>query len=231
MNRLSIKKGMEKIFSKQALVEFIKTLVKSIVLVFVVALLFKNNTKEIKTWTSLTISRTLSITEGLILKIFILLIILFFVISAGDYLYQYFQFMKKMKMTKQEVKDEHKETEGDPEIKQRIRRLRQERANNKMMANLPNATVVITNPTHFSVALQFNEETLDAPRVIAKGQDHMALLIRKIAKSHDIPIIENPPIARDLFARVDINQEIPEDSYKAVAEIIRFVLKLKNQPF
>jgi flagellar biosynthetic protein FlhB len=129
------------------------------------------------------------------------------------------------------VKEEHKESDGDPAIKQRIRQLRMERSRNRMMQNIPTATVVITNPTHYSVALAYDHETMDAPRVVAKGQDHLALLIRERAKQFDIPIIENAPIARSLYSRVDLDKEIPEDTYRAVADIIRFVQELKNQRF
>jgi flagellar biosynthetic protein FlhB len=136
-----------------------------------------------------------------------------------------------MRMTKQEVKDEHKESDGNPEVKQKIRQLRQERSNKRMMAAVPGATAVITNPTHFSVAILWDAQTMNAPKVVAKGQDYIALRIREIAKENKVPVVENPPLARSLFSEVEMNQDIQPNHYKAVADVIRFVMKLKKQQF
>jgi flagellar biosynthetic protein FlhB len=132
-------------------------------------------------------------------------------------------------MTKQEVKDEHKESEGDPKIKGRIRALRLERHRKRMMANVPKATVVITNPTHYAVALKYEMEEMAAPVLVAKGVDYLAKRIRQIAESHEVPILENPPLARALYAAVEVDQEIPEEHYKAVAEVIGYVMRLKGK--
>lgn len=231
INRLSISQGIKKIFSKKAVVEFLKTIIKTTILFIIFYLVFKDVVHDIKSWSLLSLRATFSISESLIMKLFIILIILLFFLAAADYGYQRREFMKSLRMTKQELKDEYKEVEGDPIIKQRIRKLRMDRARNKMMQKVPTATVIVTNPTHYSVALFFDEETLAAPRVVAKGQDYIALLIREIAKKNNVPIVENPAVARDLYARVELDHEIPEDSYKAVAEIIRFVMKLKKKPF
>jgi len=134
-----------------------------------------------------------------------------------------------MRMTKQEVKDEYKQTEGDPFIKGKLKQIRMERARQRMMQNVPKADVVITNPTHFSVALQYDTDVADAPIVIAKGIDEVAMRIREVAKEHDIILFENPPLARTLYDTVEIDQMIPEDLYKAVAEIISFVYKKKGK--
>ncbi|MEK7819601.1 MAG: EscU/YscU/HrcU family type III secretion system export apparatus switch protein, partial [Pseudomonadota bacterium] len=132
-------------------------------------------------------------------------------------------------MTKHEVKEEHKQTEGDPQIKARIRRLRVERARQRMMAAVPKATVVVTNPTHYAVALSYEMGTMEAPKLVAKGVDYLALRIREVAEANDVPIIENPPLARALYATVELESEIPVEHYKAVAEIIGFVMRLKGK--
>ena len=132
-------------------------------------------------------------------------------------------------MSHQQIKDEFKQTEGDPMIKARLRQIRQERARNRMTAAVPDADVIITNPTHFAVALKYELDEMDAPVLLAKGQDFLALKIREIAEEHNIPIVENPPIARALYAGVEVDQEIPPEHFKAVAEIIGYVFRLNGK--
>tara|TARA_R110002111_G_scaffold23592_1_gene52952 strand:- start:48 stop:596 length:549 start_codon:yes stop_codon:yes gene_type:complete len=151
------------------------------------------------------------------------------IIAAIDFLYQRFEHMKQMRMSRQEIKDEYKQTEGDPVIKQRLRQVRQERARQRTMAAVPDASVIITNPTHFAVALKYELDDMEAPVLIAKGQDFLALKIREVAEEHDIPIVENPPVARALYANVEVDQEIPQEHFKAVAEIIGYVFRLKGK--
>jgi flagellar biosynthetic protein FlhB len=134
-----------------------------------------------------------------------------------------------MRMSKQEQRDEYKETEGDPFIKGKLRQIRTQRARKRMMAAVPKASVVITNPTHFAVALQYEMASAGAPRVVAKGADLIAARIRELARQHNVPVVENPPVARALYAAVEIDQEIPPEHYKAVAEIISYVLRLKGK--
>ena len=150
------------------------------------------------------------------------------IITLADVLYQRFMHHKELRMTKQQVKDEHKQSEGDPLIKARLRQIRVERARKRMMAAVPEADVVITNPTHYAVALKYDQRTMEAPRVVAKGVDNIALRIRAVAEEHDVAIVENPPVARALHASVEIDQEIPPEHYKAVAEIIGYVMRLKK---
>jgi flagellar biosynthetic protein FlhB len=150
------------------------------------------------------------------------------VVAAGDYGYQRWSFMKKMRMTKQEVRDEHKQMEGDPMIKARMRSMRRERARQRMMAAVPKSTVVVTNPTHYAVALKYEMDTMDAPILVAKGVELVALRIREIAQENDVPIVENPPLARALYATVELEQEVPQEHYKAVAEVIGYVMRLKG---
>ena len=145
------------------------------------------------------------------------------VIAALDFAYQKYAFKKQMMMSKQEVKDEHKHSEGDPQIKARIKKVRMERAQKRMMAAVPEADVVITNPTHYSIALEYKMDDMTAPKLVAKGIDHLAMRIREVAKAHDVPIVENPPLARALYAGVELGEEIPPEHFKAVAEVIGFV--------
>lgn len=149
-------------------------------------------------------------------------------IAAADYFYQRYSFNKKLRMTKQEVKDEHKQSEGDPQVKSRIRQIRLQRVRKRMMASVPTADVVVTNPTHFSVALKYDAESMGAPVVVAKGADVLAFRIREIATEHGVPIMANPPLARALYASVDIDQEVPPEHYRAVAEVITYVMKLRR---
>jgi flagellar biosynthetic protein FlhB len=132
-------------------------------------------------------------------------------------------------MSKQEIRDEMKQTDGDPMIKSRLRQIRMERARRRMMAEVPKATVVVTNPTHFAVALRYEQGTMDAPTVVAKGADLVAARIRELATENEVPIVENPPLARALYATVDIDQPIPSEHYRAVAEIIGYVMRLKQK--
>ncbi|MEE8515553.1 MAG: EscU/YscU/HrcU family type III secretion system export apparatus switch protein, partial [Alphaproteobacteria bacterium] len=151
------------------------------------------------------------------------------VVAGADMFFQKYKYAKEQRMTKQEVKDEHKQSEGDPMVKSRLRQIRMERARQRMMAAVPEATVVITNPTHFAVALKYQHDEMPVPVVIAKGVDDVALRIRKVADEQDIPIVENPPLAQALYAGVEIDQEVPPDHYKAVAEVIGYVMRLKGQ--
>ena len=149
--------------------------------------------------------------------------IIFAVIGAADYIYQKWKFSEEMKMTKQEVKDEYKNTEGDPQIKGRIRQKMREASQRRMMQDVPKADVVITNPTHFAVALKYDAEVSRAPVVLAKGEDFLAQKIKEIAKENNVPLVENKPLARMLYHNVDIGMEIPPELYQAVAEVLAMV--------
>jgi flagellar biosynthetic protein FlhB len=151
------------------------------------------------------------------------------VLALADYLYQRISFRRSMRMTKEEVKEEYRQQEGDPHIKSKLRQLRAERARRRMMAAVPEAAVVVTNPTHFAVALKYEMGAMGAPRVVAKGADLVAQRIREVAKAHGVPLVENPPLARALYATVELDHEIPAEHYKAVAEVISFVLRAKNR--
>lgn len=163
------------------------------------------------------------------LKIMVGACCVMFIVAILDYVYQRFEFMKQMRMSKQEIKDEHKQQEGDPLVKSKLRQIRMERARQRMMANVPSADVVITNPTHFAVALKYDTGIMGAPICIAKGVDTVAFRIRELAEELDIPVVENPPLARALHASVDLDEEIPYEHYKAVAEVISYVYRLKGK--
>jgi flagellar biosynthetic protein FlhB len=152
----------------------------------------------------------------------------FVAIALGDAVYQRFKWRQKLRMSKEEMKQEHKESDGNPEVKGRMKQIRAQRVKKRMMAAVPTATVIVTNPTHYAVALRY-EAGMQAPICVAKGVDSLALRIRALAKEHDVPVLENPPLARALHATVDIDEEIPAEHYRAVAEVIGFVMRLRRR--
>ncbi len=169
----------------------------------------------------------LPLTRALAMKMLGTVVAILAIVAAADYLFQYRQWYDRQKMSVREMKEEFRQTEGDPAIKGKIRQLRIARARKRMMAAVPKASVVITNPTHFAVALQY-ERGMNAPVCVAKGADLIARKIREVAEAHDIPVIENPPLARALHGTVEIDQEIPQEHYRAVAEIIGYVMRLRR---
>ncbi len=169
----------------------------------------------------------LSATKTLSMQLIGAVVALLAAVAAADYFFQYRQWFERQKMSLQEVKEEYKQSEGDPHIKGRIRQLRQMRMKKRMMAAVPTASVVITNPTHFAVALKY-EPGMSAPVCVAKGADAIAFKIREVANANDIPIVENPPLARALHATVEIDDEIPVEHYHAVAEVIGYVMRLRR---
>lgn len=176
----------------------------------------------------MNVSALLPATLALTIKLMASALALFAVIAIGDFGYQRYAWYQRQKMTKQELKDEYKNSEGNPEVKAKLRQIRAQRVRKRMMAAVPKATVIITNPTHFAVALQY-EPGMGAPLCLAKGVDAVALKIREVAGQHNVPIIENPPLARALYATVEIDEEIPVEHYKAVAEVIGYILRLKGR--
>jgi len=169
----------------------------------------------------------LPFTASLALKLMGTVVAMLAVVAAGDYLFQYRQWYEKQKMSLRELKEEFKQSEGDPTIKGKLKQIRQQRSRKRMIAAVPKASVIITNPTHFAVALQY-DRGMPAPICVAKGVDALALKIREIAGEHRIPIVENPPLARALHATVEVDQPIPPEHYKAVAEVIGYVMRLRR---
>ena len=176
----------------------------------------------------LEVGDTVSITLGLCVKLLASVLGLYFIVTVCDVIYTRFSWLRRQRMTREEVKRESREQDGNPEIKAKIRQIRMQRVKKRMMAAVPKASVIITNPTHYAVALQY-ERGMPAPICVAKGVDELAKKIREIAGEHDIPIVENPPLARALHATVEIDAEIPVEHYKAVAEVIGFILRLRRR--
>jgi flagellar biosynthetic protein FlhB len=226
-SKISPLAGIKRQFSKQALANFTKGLVKLILVGTVLtALLWPERGRlEGLEWTDP--AAVLPLTRTLALKLMGAVVAMLAVIAAADYLFQYRQWYERQKMSLREMKDEFKETDGDPKIKGKMRQLRQSRMRKRMIAAVPKAAVIITNPTHYAIALQY-ERGMEAPVCVAKGVDALALKIREVAGEHSIPIVENPPLARALHATVDVDQAIPPEHYKAVAEVIGYVMRLRR---
>ncbi len=226
--KLSPSKGMERIFSKNGLIELLKNLVLLGVIGYISYQVVSSHLPLFPKLVLMDVRKLFYWTAVLSYEVFIRVAIFLAVLALGDYLFQKYRFTEQLKMSKQELKEEYKETEGDPITKGRIRRLQREMARKRMMADVPTADVIITNPTHYSVALTYKAETMDAPRVVAKGVGFLALKIREVAQEHDIPLVENKPLAQTLYKTVEIGESIPSSLYKAVAEILAYVYRAKN---
>ena len=221
--------GAKRMFSQQALVELVKNLVKLTVVGAIGMFVVYPQFKLIAHLPALDTPAVLEFLHSVVSRLLLAIALIVVIIAGADWFYQRFAYIRRMRMTKQEVKDEQKQTEGDPMVKARLRALRMQRARQRMMAAVPKADVVITNPTHYACALKYDMESMGAPVLVAKGQELVALRIRQIAQEHDVPIVENPPLARALYATVDLDKEIPPQHYKAVAEVISYVFRLKGK--
>lgn len=229
LEKISIIKGTKRLFSMRSVVEFLKGIVKISIVTVVGVFAIYSDLPRLRILASYELQEMLTFLGMLALKVMVAVCCIMFFVAILDYVYQRFEFMKQMRMSKKEIKDEHKQQEGDPMVKSKLRQIRMERARQRMMASVPSADVVITNPTHYAIALTYETGTMRAPILVAKGVDTVAFRIRDVAKEHDIPIVENPPLARALHAGVDIDEEIPYEHYKAVAEVISYVYKLKGR--
>jgi flagellar biosynthesis protein FlhB len=227
--KISPIKGLHRLFSLRSVVEFIKSLIKLSVVAVVIGALVLPLVPGLDSWPGMELASTLARTNKVLVDIAGGVAATMTLVAIIDYGYQRFNFMKQARMTKQEVRDEHKQSDGDPHVKARIRQLRQERGRKRMMAAVPTATVVITNPTHYAVALAYDMQSMGAPKVVAKGVDSLARRIREIAKDNDVPIVENPPLARTLHAAVDVDDSIPPEHYQAVAQVIGYVMRMKGE--
>ncbi len=227
-SKISPLAGFKRLFSLEALVNFAKGILKLTIVGLVMFVVLWPQRDQLETMVTLEPSMILLVFQKLGIQIFVATLVVVTVIAFADFLYQKHKWWEKQKMTIKEVRDEHKQMEGDPQIKSRIRQIRQERAQKRMMSSVPDATVIITNPTHFAVALKYDKST-QAPICLAKGADKIALRIREMAKDNDVPIVENPPLARALFASAEIDQPIPTEHFKAVAKVIGFVMQLKQK--
>lgn len=228
LSKLNPINGFKQKFSSRAIVEFVKSLVKIAVISLVCYLATKGELSNVLTLYDNSIAQILLF---LLLKsfwIFIKVCIVMVLVAILDYAFQKWKFLDSQKMTKKEVKDERKQTDGDPAVKSRIRQLQMDAARKRMMAEVPKADVVVTNPTHLALALQYDKEKMDAPAVLAKGAGAVAENIKKIARENDVPIVEDKPLARNLYKAVDIGGQVPFEYYQAVAELLAYVYGLKN---
>ena len=220
--------GASRFFSRRSLVEVIKSFLKVALIAWIAYSTVFDNFAEALILIDTDVISTLSYLARVALIVLAKICAILILIAFLDLLFVKWEMEQKMKMTKQELKEEYKQSEGDPHIKAQIRAIQQEMARKRMMADVPKADVVVTNPTHLAIAIRYDAKEMDAPQIIAKGADFVALKIREIARDHDIPIIENPPVAR-LLHNLDIGEHIPEDLFKAVAEILAHVYSMKGK--
>ena len=226
-SKISPLAGFKRLFSKQALMNFVKGVVKLALLGAVMTALLWPERTRLDTVVMLDPAAILPMTQTLSLQLLGAVVAIMAFIAAADFLFQYKQWFDRQKMSFQELKDEYKNTEGDPLVKGKIRQIREGRMRKRMMAAVPDATVVITNPTHYAVALKY-ERGMNAPICVAKGMDAIALKIREVATANSVPIVENPPLARALHATIEVDSEVPAEHYQAVAEVIGYVMKLNR---
>lgn len=226
-NKISPGAGFKRIFGKQAAANFLKGIGKLVLLGAVMTMILWPERHRMEAMVRLDPAAMLGATTSMTIHLLGAVVAALAIVAIADYFFQYRSWFQRQKMSLQEIKEEYKQSEGDPHIKGKIRQLRQQRAKKRMMAAVPKASVIITNPTHYSVALSY-ERGMSAPICVAKGVDNLAFKIREIAREHDIPIVENVPLARALYATVDIDQEIPTEHYHAVAEVIGYVMRLKR---
>jgi len=227
--RINPIQGFKKIFSMRSIVEAIKGLLKFSIIIGIVYFFMKDHLNMLNGFLQNEFVSSFVEGKGIIAKLCFYIILGMVVVALLDFGYQKYAYNKKIRQTKEEAKREQKEQDGNPEVKQRIRSIQREAANRRMIQDVPEADVIVTNPTHFSVALKYDPTTMISPEVVAKGADFMALKIREVAKENNIPMVENVPLARTLYKTVKVRQVVPRDLYKAVAEVLAFVYKLKKK--
>ncbi len=225
LSRLSLMKGVQRMIGLDGLVNFGKSIAKIGLIGVVIYLSIRPHLAEFSPLTRVDPMSLLAVTAVLLRTMLYSVLALLGAGAMLDWFWQRQRFMQRMRMTKEEQKEDHKQSEGDPKIKARIRQIRFERARRRMMQSVPTATVVVMNPTHFAVALRYEQGKTAAPECVAKGMDSLALKIREVAEAHNVPVIEDPPLARALYATVDVDEAIPREHYEAVAKVIGFVLQ------
>ena len=229
LSRLSPLSGAKRVFGREAVAQFLKGLLKIVIVGSVAGAVLWSERDRLDAFARLDPGALLVATLSLATKLLGGVLAIYAFLAIGDAIYQRVSWRNRQRMTQRELKEEFKETEGSPEIKARLRQIRLTRLRKRMMAAVPKATVVVANPTHYAVALQY-ETGMAAPLCVAKGVDGLALRIRAVAAEHGVPVVENPPLARALHASVDLDEEIPVEHYKAVAEVIGYVLRLRRRP-
>lgn len=229
MSKISPIEGFKRIFSVKSLMELAKQVVKLIIVGWVCYKVVKADIMYLQYSVMWDIPTTLHFLKGMVVKIVAYVLVAMAAIAIIDYLFQRQQFMKQMKMSIQELKDEYKETEGNPQVKSKMRQLMRQGAMARMMEEVPNSSAVVTNPTHLAVALKYEQGVTEAPMVVAKGEKMVAVQIKVLAEEADVPIVENVELARALFKHCEVGQTIPVELYKAVAEVLAYVFKLKKK--
>lgn len=229
ISKISVMQGFKRLFSMKSVMEFVKGILKIGIIGFIGVILLTPFYGSVEHMIGLSVPVVMDEMAGLVLRLMSGILLVLMVVAVADLVYQRYEHNKKMRMTKQELKDEYKQTEGDPHVRAKLRQLRQEKASARMMQAVPSADVIITNPTHFSIALKYDPEEMDAPVLVAKGVDDLAMRIREVAKENDIPLYENVPLARVLWDTVELDQTIPAEHYQAVAEVISYIFKLRGK--
>jgi flagellar biosynthetic protein FlhB len=227
LSKISPAAGLRRLFSKQALVNFLKGVAKVTIFGAVIAALLWPQRHRVAGLVTADPAQILPFTQSLAMHMLGTVVAILAVVALADYLFQHRIWYERQKMSFRELKEEFRQTDGDPQIKGKLRQLRQQRMKKRMMADVPKASLVIANPTHFAIALRY-ERGMNAPVCVAKGVDLIARKIREVAEAHGIPVVENPPLARALHGTVEIDQEIPQEHYRAVAEIIGYLMRLRR---
>ena len=229
LERVNPLEGFKKMFSLQGLVELVKSLLKIIIVFYIAWYAAKDDLPFIVVLIEAQPWQAVVIGGGIAYKIAMRVGIFYVMIAILDYFYRRWEYMRNLKMTKQEIKEEYKRLEGDPLIKQRMRDMQRQVSYQRMMSSVPQADVVVTNPTHIAVALKYSPKKMKAPLLLAKGERKIAAEIRRIAEAHEITIVQNEPLARSIYRTTKINQEVPSELYQAVAEILAYVYKIKRE--
>jgi flagellar biosynthetic protein FlhB len=228
-DRINPQQGFKRLFSKKAVGEVVKGLFKFAIVLAITYYVMSENITSFIGYLHTEAAEAFSYGQTFAMKLASAIILGLLLVAIADFAWEKYLYTEKLRMTKQQVKEEHKEKDGNPEVKQKIRAVQKEMAENRMMSDVKKADVIVTNPTHLSIVIRYNNDVMVAPQVIGKGQDHLALRIREIAKEHDIPIVENVPLARALYKTVKVGEGVPRGLYKAVAEILAFVYKVKKK--
>ncbi len=226
-DKISPMAGFKRIFGPDGLMQFAQTLLKLIAVSVICWMVLKPHMREFENMAAMSPATILPLTRDLMIALMASTLVFLGLTAGGDFIWQKMRFAKRQRMSKEEVKEEYKQSEGDPHIKAKLKQIRMQRSRQRMMQNVPKATVIVTNPTHYSVALRY-EAGDAAPVCVAKGVDALALRIREVAREHDVPIVENVPLARALYAAVDIDETIPREHFEAAAKVIGFVMKKRK---
>lgn len=228
-SRMNPVSGFKKIISAEKLFELVKSIAKIVIIFYVAYSTLMDEIDNLKILYDLDLIPAVLYITDFVINMGIKISAVYLILGLADYIYQKLKFKKDMRMSKQEVKDEYKQQEGDPQIKGKIKSKMRETSMRRMMQKMPDADVVITNPTHFACAIQYDKEKAAAPVLIAKGADHLAQKLKDIAKEHNVPIVENKPLARMLYYNVEVDAEIPQELYQMTAEVLAYVYQLKNK--